>query len=90
MQNEEDASGFIDIKANGSDGPVTIEPFDLLSVSVQLDSGDLTGENADWWVLAKLPSGGWYHYKLSGWKPNISFVKQGPLHDVPIRDVLNQ
>jgi uncharacterized protein (TIGR02145 family) len=82
-------TGAIDIKANASDGPVTIAPGDILSVSVQLDSGDLEGENADWWVLAELPPGGWYHYKSGRWKPDISYTKLGPVQDVAAKEVLN-
>jgi len=80
----------IDIKANTSDGPVTIAPGDPLSVKINLNSGDLLGENADWWVLAQLPSGGWFHYNLSlGWQPGLSFVHQGALFDVSSLEVLN-
>jgi hypothetical protein len=38
----------IDIKANGSDGPITITQGEPLSVIVELDAGVQTGEDADW------------------------------------------
>ena len=41
-----------DIKANGSDEPIT--PTDNLSVTVALDPGSRSGENADWWVAANV------------------------------------
>ncbi|MBI2877929.1 MAG: hypothetical protein HYY20_13720 [Candidatus Tectomicrobia bacterium] len=46
-----------DIRANGSNGPVTIAPGDNLRVTVALDPGDHEGEPADWWVAAASPFG---------------------------------
>jgi hypothetical protein len=78
-----------DIKANGSDGPVTITQSDNLSVTVELDAGDNSGENADWWVVADTPFG-WYYYNLStGWQPGITCTYQGPLFDLSPFEVLN-
>ena len=51
-----------DIKANGSDGPVT--PIDDLSITVALDSGGSTGTPADWWILASTPFG-WIYLSTS-------------------------
>jgi len=79
-----------DIKANGSDGPVTIAPGGNLSVRIALDTGSKLGDNADWWVLVQLPSGGWYHWeKTSGWKSGLSVTYQGVLFDVSSYRVLN-
>jgi len=52
-----DVPPVVSIKANGSDGPVTIAPGDALSVVISLDSGDFLGKNADWWVYASSPMG---------------------------------
>ena len=76
------------IKANGSDGPVTIGISDILSVTVGLDAGNNDGEDADWWVVADTPFG-WYHY-ADFWIPGFSVTYQGPLFDLtPPFKVLN-
>ena len=69
-------TSFTDIKANGSDGPIT--PTSNLSVTVALDSGSLSGDNADWWVAANVSGtstiDGWYYFDLS----TLGFVFAGP------------
>ena len=78
-----------DIKANGSDGPVTIKAGDNLSVDLQLSPGDFSGDNADWWVLASSPFG-WYHYDLNaGWVPGQVVTYQGALFNLTPLEVLN-
>jgi hypothetical protein len=57
-----------DIKANGSDGPLTVTQADNLIIEVALDPGIYTGYPADWWVLADTPFG-WYYYDRVSWKP---------------------
>jgi formylglycine-generating enzyme required for sulfatase activity len=70
-----------DIKANGLDGPVTVSSGDPFSLSVQLNTGSMSGQNADWW--GGVNTGGWYHYDLaSGWMPGIATTHQGPLFDL--------
>jgi hypothetical protein len=59
------AEPVADIKANGSDGPITISSATNLIVTVELDPGDRSGDNADWWVLAAAGGGTWYYYSLS-------------------------
>ena len=77
-----------DIKANGSDGPVHLAPNDNLSVTVGLNPGSHSGENADWWVVADIPFG-WYYYNLYSWIPGFSVTYQGPLFDLSPFEVLN-
>lgn len=78
-----------DIKANGSDGPISISTSDTLSVTIELQAGDWSGEDGDWWVLAITPYG-WYYYHLSTyWLPGIFVTYQGPLGDVAPYEVLN-
>ncbi|MCP4574735.1 MAG: arylsulfotransferase (ASST) [Deltaproteobacteria bacterium] len=55
------ASIVSDIKLNGMDGKLNISSATTLSATVQLDSGDETGENAEWWIVAETPMG-WYYY----------------------------
>ncbi len=86
-------SGIIlDIKANGSDGPVT--PGVNLAVTVSLDPGTSSG-NVDWWVAADTPFG-WFYFDLAlGWVPigdpsGILTTHQGPLFDLtPPVEILN-
>ena len=52
-QVEVEANPVPNIKANDSDGPVT--PTGNLSVTVALDPGSRSGDNADWWVAANTP-----------------------------------
>ena len=80
-----------DIKANGSDGPISISQATPLSVTAALISGDLIGQNADWWVLADTAFG-WYRYDVptDSWLPGSSVTYQGPLMDLATREVLNR
>ncbi len=41
-----------------------------ISIKVELDSADYSGEEAEWWVLVMIPDGEWYYfdYPLSQWR----------------------
>lgn len=81
-----------DIKANGSDGPITINTSDTLSINVSLDAGSSLGENADWWLAENTPSG-WNYFDVIGgswsWESGLSVTYQGPLFDLGSTGVLN-
>jgi len=84
-------AAHIDIKANGSDGPITIATTDVLTVTVSLDPGIYAGETAHWWVLASAPNGWYYYDHFSGsWKRGFTFTYQGPLFNLPSRTVLER
>ncbi len=72
-----------DIKANDSDGPITITHHDTLSITISLSPGSYDGEDADWWILMETPSG-WYHYNFDTerWKRGIGVSYQGPLYEI--------
>jgi hypothetical protein len=73
-----------DVKANGSDGPVTIDTNDTLSVTLELDAGSHTGDNADWWIIV------FYYDQGSGsWIPVVIIPFQLPLFDLPVTEILN-
>jgi V8-like Glu-specific endopeptidase len=77
-----------DIKANNSDGPLTITQGNPLSITVELNAAG-NSYNADWWVLGNTPFG-WYYYNLSsGWQSGQSVTHQGPLFDLSSYEVLN-
>jgi uncharacterized protein YaiE (UPF0345 family) len=72
-----------DIKANGSDSAITVSSGSPVSITIALDEGDKTGQNADWWLVANTPFG-WYHYDagFGSWIPdlvNLGATYQGPL-----------
>ncbi len=90
------ASPAPDIKANGTDGTVTVTPTDNLSVTVALAPGNRSGDDADWWVAADTPLG-WYYFDLSTFgfvyagasALNILVTLQGTLLDLPTSEILN-
>jgi murein tripeptide amidase MpaA len=78
-----------EIKANGSDGPLTVSPGTNLIVKIALEPGRKAGLNVDWWVPALTPFG-WYSYVYpTGWEPGIRLCYQGPLADLAPFEVLN-
>jgi hypothetical protein len=78
-----------DIKANGSDGPISITTADTLSITVELYSGINEGTEADWWLVAKTPQG-WIHYDpSSGWLPGREVTLQRPLKNVATKEIYN-
>ena len=44
-----------DIKANDSDGPITVTPTDPVSIDISLNPGKYVGFKADWWIAVKTP-----------------------------------
>ena len=83
------------IKANGSTNAITINSGANLSITVQIDPGQYIGVEVDWWVVVLAHSGGWYYLdnalqwiqenNLLNWHP----AHQGPLFNLPAREVLN-
>ncbi len=84
----------LDLKADNSDGPITISTSDVLSVTASLNAGSSSGTNADWWVVAGTPFG-WYYYVYPGsWNyapalNNILSTYQGSLFNLSPVEVLN-
>lgn len=80
-----------DIKANGSDDPLTIQHGTNLNVTVALDSGSYDGEDADWWVTAKTPFGRYWYTLDRRWVRSDTPIRVhgGPLFNLPPYDVLN-
>ncbi|MHC4489396.1 MAG: metallophosphoesterase family protein [Planctomycetota bacterium] len=80
-----------DIKANGSDGPITIPYGTNLTVTIALDPGGHDGEDCDWWVVGGTSFGFFWYTLDRGWvrsDPPIR-VYGGPLFDLPPFDVLD-
>ncbi len=74
------------IKANNSDGPITLNQSDTLTVTVALDNSDIT-DNADWWLAADTPFGLWF-FTFDGWTTDWVPAYQGPLFYLDSFDVI--
>ncbi len=78
-----------DVKAYGSDGPITKTINDPLSIIVSLDSAGLQGD-ADWWIAVQTPFGWFYLNAYAGsWIAGVSFTYQGPLFNLTPVEILN-
>ena len=53
-----------DIKANNSNGPVSVLPTQTVEITVSLDPGTFTGTNAEWWIAVDTGAG-WYFLNAS-------------------------
>ena len=80
-----------DVKANGSDGPLTIPQGTYLHVTVALDLGSYTGVDADWWVMGKSPFGRYWYTRDRGWVRSDDPIRVygGTLFNLSPYDVLN-
>ncbi len=78
----------LDIKANGSDGPVSLAADDALSITLSLDADTHPGVDANWFLAAKTPFG-LYHLNANtgDWGPDLSVTYQGPLLSLPVTQV---
>ncbi|MHC4687983.1 MAG: outer membrane protein assembly factor BamB family protein, partial [Planctomycetota bacterium] len=80
-----------DIKANGSDGPLTIPYGANLTVTIALDPAGYDGEDCDWWVVGGTPFGLFWYTLDRGWVRSDAPVRVygGPLFDLSPFEVLN-
>lgn len=59
-----------DIKVNGLDGPLSIGPGDLVTVTMASDPGNLEGVPVDWWIhVEKDAANTWWSKFRAGLKP---------------------
>ena len=61
-----------DIKANGSEGPVTINTGDQLRIAISLNPGSYSGTLADWYIIVNTPSG-WMSFNV----PQMDYSTSG-------------
>ena len=54
-----------DIKANGSNGPLSISSGTPVSIGVNLNPESYDAQDADWWVAESAPDGVFYYFDLS-------------------------
>jgi hypothetical protein len=79
-----------DIKANDSDGPITISTLDSLSVAVTMQAGDFSSTNCDWWCAAQTPWGWYcYDYESNQWIEGLQVTYMGPCANLPTTEILN-
>ena len=81
-----------DIKANNSDGPVTIGTNGTLSVEISLDARDGEGETGDWWVVVNTPTGELESYDLTppgAFTPGLMVTHMGALGNLGSTEILN-
>ncbi|MBI5233916.1 MAG: hypothetical protein HY880_06145 [Deltaproteobacteria bacterium] len=64
----------VDIKANGSNGPVVVAQGAAVSIDVSLDPGPRQGQWADWYASARSPFGD-YWYTSNGWVRSNDDIK---------------
>jgi hypothetical protein len=84
---------YLDIKANGSDGPIAVLHKDPVSISITLDPGDRVGDVADWWIDVSTPFAppcNWYTYVYgTGWMPGVKLSARTGLFALTSFEVLN-
>jgi hypothetical protein len=73
-----------DIKANGIDGPLLINQGDNMTVSIALDPGSYTGNNADWWIFIF-----YYNPATQSWIPIPYAIFQTPLINLQPVDIFS-
>jgi hypothetical protein len=80
-----------DIKANGSNGPLSVSVGTSVSVTVSLNPGSYDAQNADWWVAESTPSETFNYYNLStsSMVPGLLPTYQGPLFSLGATQLLN-
>ena len=80
-----------DIKADNSDGPISINSGDPVSITVSLDPGSYDAQNADWWVVKSAPDGVFYYFDLGAGSmvQGLLPTHQGPLFNLDSTQLLN-
>ena len=80
-----------DIKANGSNGPLSVSSGTPVSVTVSLNPGSYDAQNADWWVVELTPSSTYNHFDLStgSMVQGLLPTHQGPLFNLGSTPLLN-
>lgn len=84
---------YVQVKANGQDGHITVTPSDPVSIEISLNPGEKAGQNADWWIAVNTSFASpidWYSYVYpAGWMPGINLCVQAPLFDISQFEILN-
>ena len=80
-----------DIKANDQNGSITVSSGTPVSIVLSLDPDNLSGQNADWWVVESAPDGHYYHFDLGtgSMVQGLIPTHQGPLFSLGATTLLN-
>lgn len=82
------ATPKVDIKANGSDGPIIVSPTKMVTLTITLNAGDFAGQAADWYLVVWAPWGiysvVWGQGFTPGIVPFLSFPLFNMLSPLPI------
>ena len=88
------AAPLPDIKANGSDGPITLDQSDTITIIVALDNKGRTN-NADWWLAADTPFGlffftfdGWTDAWVPGYQGSLFYLNSFEVLNMPVSGLL--
>lgn len=79
----------IDIKANGSDGPLSVSPGTFVAVTCSLSPGGQAGLTADWWIHLDTVYGTFSFVHPIGWRPGLRRTILFPLFTVSSGQVFN-
>ncbi|MBW1783036.1 MAG: hypothetical protein JRL30_20125 [Deltaproteobacteria bacterium] len=73
-----------DIKANGTNGPLSVSHGTPVSITVSLNPGSYAAQHADWWLVEATPSGTYNHYVLGtgSMARGLFPTHQGPLFNL--------
>jgi hypothetical protein len=77
-----------DIKANGSDGPITVSPNTPVSITVSLDPGDYNTTSLDWWVLDMSPTEWRSYVAPTRWRNGVTRIRRPP-REIQDKEILN-
>lgn len=70
------------IMINGSSGHVSVSGIETVSLTIELDPGDLGGKKADWWVQYEYSNRTYYYDVSSGkWRRGSHVYNQAELSD---------
>ena len=80
-----------DIRANGHGTAITVSQTTPVSITVALNPDSLSGQDADWWVVASGPDGVIHHFDLSSGAmvQGLLPTHQGPLFSLGTTTLLN-
>ena len=74
-------AGIVNIRANSSDGPLTVSGGENLSITVQMRALENAGASVEQWLAAHTPFG-WYSYQAGGWQPGIHRAAVSSVNDL--------
>jgi hypothetical protein len=80
---------MLGIKANNSDGPITIGADENLSVEISLSDEGYVGKECDWWVVVSTPSGIQYLDLDKGFVSDFTVTHQGVIFDLGPTTIFN-